>query len=136
VDSDGRRLGEHAGVHRFTVGQRKGLGLTSRRPLYVLRVEPETRTVVVGEEAELEAPGLLAKDANWVSIPPPGAPVAATAKIRYRAEDAGCTVTPLGGDRVRVDFRAPQRAVTPGQAVVFYDGDICLGGAWIEGPTA
>jgi tRNA-specific 2-thiouridylase len=131
VDAEGRRLGAHAGIHRFTVGQRKRLGLTSRRPLYVLELEPDTRTVVVGAEQQLEAPGLVAKDVNWVSIAPPCRPLRATVKIRYRASEVGATITPLPR-RVRVDFDAPQRAVTPGQAAVFYDGDVCLGGAWIE----
>lgn len=135
VDAFGRRLGEHAGVHRFTVGQRKGLGLTSRRPLYVLKVEAESRTVVVGEPEQLESRGLFARDVNWISIAPPCRPLRATVKIRYRANEVAATVTPLPGRRVRVDFDAPQRAVTPGQAAVFYDGEVCLGGAWIESPV-
>jgi tRNA-specific 2-thiouridylase len=135
VDVGGSLLGEHDGVHRFTVGQRKGLGLTSRRPLYVLKVEPETRTIVVGEREQLEAPGLLGRDVNWVSIAPPCHPIRATVKIRYRASEAAATVTPLPKQRVRVEFDAAQRAVTPGQAAVFYDGEVCLGGAWIESPA-
>jgi tRNA-specific 2-thiouridylase len=134
VDASGERLGGHRGVHRFTVGQRKGLGLTSRRPLYVLKVEPETRTVVVGEQEQLDAPGLLARDVNWTSIAAPCHPIRAGVKIRYRATEVAATVTPLPKRRVRVDFDAPARAVTPGQAVVFYDEDVCLGGAWIESP--
>jgi len=135
VDAGGSLLGEHDGVHRFTVGQRKGLGLTSRRPLYVLKVEPESRTIVVGEQAQLAAPGLLGRDVNWVSIAPPCHPIRATVKIRYRASEVAATVTPLPKRRVRVEFDAAQRAVTPGQAVVFYDGEVCLGGAWIESPV-
>jgi tRNA-specific 2-thiouridylase len=134
VDGDGRRLGQHAGVHRFTVGQRKGLGLTSRRPLYVLKVEPETRTLVVGDEEQLASPGLVAREANWISTAPPCRPLRATVKIRYRASEAGATITPLPQRRVRVEFDTPQRAVTPGQAAVFYDGEVCLGGAWIDEP--
>jgi tRNA-specific 2-thiouridylase len=132
VDAAGRRLGEHGGVHRYTVGQRKGLGLTSPRPLYVLNVEPRTRTLVVGASEQLESAGLVAKDVNWISIAPPCRPLRATAKIRYRASEVGATVTPLPHHRVRVEFDEPQRAVTPGQAAVFYDGEVCLGGAWIE----
>ena len=136
LDADGRRLGTHRGTHRFTVGQRKGLGLSGPRPLYVLGVDPEARTVVVGERDRLEAPGLVARDVNWLSIPAPAGPIRASVKIRYRAQDVPATITPLGAGRVRVDLESSQRAVTPGQAAVFYDGAVCLGGAWIEGRLA
>jgi len=132
VDRAGRLLGRHEGIHRFTVGQRKGLGLTSPRPLYVLAVEPSSRAVVVGEAEELEAVSLTAGEVSWLSIPPPCRPIRAGVKIRYRAAEAAARVEPLPARRVRVTFDAPQRAVTPGQAAVFYDGDVCLGGGWIE----
>jgi tRNA-specific 2-thiouridylase len=132
VDAEGRTLGRHEGVHRYTVGQRKGLGLTSPRPLYVLRVLPETRTVVVGAPDELNASTLTVRDVNWLSIPEPATPIEAGVKIRYRAADAAATVEPLPHARARVTFREPQRAITPGQAAVFYQGDVCLGGGWIE----
>jgi tRNA-specific 2-thiouridylase len=134
VDRDGRVLGRHMGIHRFTVGQRKGLGLTSPRPLYVLAVEPASRALVVGEAQELEAVSLVAADVSWLSIPPPCGKLRAAVKIRYRATEAPATLEPLAKRRVRVAFETPQRAVTPGQAAVFYDGDVCLGGGWIEGP--
>jgi tRNA-uridine 2-sulfurtransferase len=133
VDTGGRELGRHAGVHRFTVGQRKGLGLTTQRPHYVLAVQAASSTVVVGESAALDASGLVARDVSWLSIAPPVAPMRAHVKIRYRAADAAATLVPRDGNRVEVRFDAPQRAVTPGQAAVFYDGDVCLGGGWIEG---
>jgi len=132
VDSAGRVLGTHAGVHRFTVGQRRGLGLSSPRPLYVLAVRPESRTVVAGEAEELESTRLVGRDVNWITGPPAGDTPRAQVKIRYRHAEAGATLKILGGDRVEVRFDAPQRAVTPGQAAVFYDGEQCLGGAWIE----
>ena len=132
LDRAGHVLGRHAGIHRFTVGQRKGLGLTSPRPLYVLAVEPASRSVVVGEAEELEAVSLTAGEVSWLSIPPPCRPIRAGVKIRYRAAEAAARVEPLPARRVRVTFDAPQRAVTPGQAAVFYDGDVCLGGGWIE----
>jgi tRNA-uridine 2-sulfurtransferase len=132
VDGEGRRLGRHEGVHRFTVGQRRGLGLTSPRPLYVLEVQPAQRTVVVGTGEQLEAGSLTARDVNWLSVAPPCRPVRAQVKIRYRAAEAPATIEPLPHKRVRVRFDDPQRAITPGQAAVFYDGDVCLGGAWIE----
>src|SRR5262245_23711438 len=132
VDRDGGLLGRHGGVHRFTVGQRKGLGLSSARPLYVLAVEPASRTVVVGDAEDLTARALIGRDVNWISIQNPCRPLRAAVKIRYRAAEAPAVIEPLPGHRVRVRFDAPQRAVTPGQAAVFYDGDACLGGAWIE----
>jgi tRNA-specific 2-thiouridylase len=132
VHRDGRTLGRHAGVHGFTVGQRKGLGLTTSRPLYVLSVEAASHTVVVGEAQDLASPGLLGREVNWLSIAPPCRPIRAAVKIRYRAAPAPATLRPLPGGRVEAIFDEPQRAVTPGQAAVFYDGDCCLGGAWIE----
>jgi tRNA-specific 2-thiouridylase len=132
VDDAGRELGRHRGVHRFTIGQRRGLGLASARPLYVLAVRPETATLVVGEAQALGAPGLVARDVNWLSIEAPPGPIRAGVRIRSRAAEARATLVPLGDGRVRVAFDAPQRAVAPGQAAVFYDGAVCLGGGWIE----
>lgn len=135
VDAAGRLLGRHAGVHRYTVGQRRGLGLTSKRPLYVLRTIAETRAVVVGERDELAARELFVREVNWASIPEPAGPLRAGVRIRYRHTEAPACVTPLAGGRAHVAFETPQRAVTPGQAAVFYDGDACLGGGWIERPA-
>ena len=132
LDRAGHELGRHGGVHRFTVGQRRGLGLTSARPLYVLRVEPSARAVVVGDEEELLCDRLVARDVNWLSVPEPPGPIRARARIRYRHAEAEAEVRPLRAGRAEVRFDAPQRAVTPGQAVVFYDGDLCLGGGFIE----
>jgi tRNA-specific 2-thiouridylase len=132
VDAAGREVGRHAGVHRYTVGQRRGLGLASARPLYVLAVRPESRTVVVGDEPALLSDRLVARDVNWLSVPEPAAPLRARARIRYRHAEAEARIAPLAAGRAEVTFDAPQRAVTPGQAVVFYEGDVCLGGGWIE----
>jgi tRNA-specific 2-thiouridylase len=132
VDASGRRLGEHGGIHRYTVGQRKGLGLTTPRPMYVLAVLPTSRTVVVGGEEDLERTTLAVRGVNWVSIAPPARDLRASVKIRYRHLEAAARVRPLEGGRAEVVFEEPQRAVTPGQAAVFYDGDVCLGGGWIE----
>jgi tRNA-specific 2-thiouridylase len=132
VDAGGREIGRHGGVHRFTVGQRRGLGVTSTRPLYVLAVRPQTSTVVVGAEEDLLGERLVARDVNWLSLPEPAREMRACARIRYRHPEAAATVRPLGGGRAEVLFDAPQRAITPGQAVVFYDGEVCLGGGWVE----
>lgn len=129
---DGRLLGYHGGLHRFTIGQRRGLGVSSAEPLYVVELEPETNTVVVGPSEALATPSFTAGRCNWVSIAPPVAPRRVAARIRHRHQEVPARVTPLGKDRVRVDLDQPQRAVAPGQGVAFYDGDMLLGGGWIE----
>jgi tRNA-specific 2-thiouridylase len=136
VSAAGEKLGRHAGVHRLTVGQRRGLGLTSVRPRYVLAIRPEAREVVVGDEEDLAASALTVREASWLGADEPEAPRRARVKIRYRHPEAEATLLPLGGGRLRVAFEEPVRAVTPGQAAVFYEGDACLGGGWIEGPEA
>jgi tRNA-specific 2-thiouridylase len=131
VEKDGTVLGEHDGIDRFTVGQRKGLGVAAGRKRFVLELVPETGTVVVGDAEDLLADSLTASRVNWL-IDPPTEPLACVAKIRYRHPGCAATVraTPGGGAAVR--FAEPQSAVTPGQAVVFYDGPRVLGGGWIE----
>jgi tRNA-specific 2-thiouridylase len=131
VDRQGRVLGAHDGIEKFTIGQRKGFGFGSGERRYVLEIVPASREVVIGSREELLAAGLLAERVNWLIDRPTG-PTACRTKIRYRHEPTDATVTPLGNDRVRVDFTRPQSAVTPGQAVVFYDGERLLGGGWIE----
>ena len=131
VDAGGREIGRHQGVHRFTIGQRRGLGVVSKRPLYVVAVQPDTRTVVVGDEDELLRDHLVARDVSWISIAEPTREIRARARIRYRHAEAPASIRPLGGGRFDVRFDAKQRAITPGQAVVFYEGDVCLGGGWI-----
>jgi len=136
VDRSGATLGAHAGVHRFTVGQRKGLGVGSPVPLYVIGIDADKREVTVGPQEALLASTGRARAVNWVSIEAPQGPIRATAKIRYRAKDAAVTLTPESSEgSVRLDFDEPQRAMTPGQAAVFYDGEVCLGGGWIEPPA-
>lgn len=133
VDRDGQVLGEHNGVHHFTVGQRKGLKIAAAEPLYVIQTQPSTQRVVVGSNDDLLRPNLFAKDVNWISIPPITEPVRAEVKIRNRHVAAPATLHPTGDDsRVEVRFDDPQRAVTPGQAAVLYRGDLVLGGGWIE----
>jgi len=136
VDEDGRALGRHDGIHRFTVGQRKGLGLASMSPasstpLYVLQLRPSERTVVVGPKASLERTTLTASGVNWIACEP-AAPLRASVQIRHRHQAAAATVRAAGECRAEVAFDLPQLAVTPGQAAVFYDGDEVLGGGWID----
>jgi tRNA-specific 2-thiouridylase len=131
-DVSGRVVGEHDGVHRFTVGQRKGLGLSSPIPLYVVGIDAGANTVTVGPRQALERYELTASDVNWVSGLEPGPGTRVTARIRHRHVDAPASIQPLPDKRVRVSFDAPQSAVAPGQAVVMYDGEVVVGGGWIE----
>jgi tRNA-specific 2-thiouridylase len=131
-DVEGRVVGTHAGVHRFTVGQRKGLGLSSPIPLYVVGIDAAKETVIVGPRAALERNSLTARGVNWIAGRAPAAPIRATAQIRHRHREAAATITAQDDDRVEVEFDAPQSAVAPGQALVMYDGDVVLGGGWIE----
>jgi len=132
VDMEGNVLGRHDGVHAFTVGQRRGLGLGGGgRKLYVVRIDPAADTVYVGEEKDLLARGVVARGVRWTGEPPAAGTVV-EAKIRYRHPGSPSRLKPLDGGRVEVLFSAPQRAAAPGQAVVFYDGDRVLGGGWIE----
>jgi tRNA-specific 2-thiouridylase len=134
VDEGGHVLGTHEGIHRFTVGQRKGLGLGASgtgAPLYVLALRPVARQVVVGPRSSLEQTTLTASGVNWIAGEPTGASHV-DAQIRHRHQAAPATVRSLGDARAEVVFDAPQIAITPGQAVVFYDGDAVVGGGWID----
>ena len=132
VTTEGRELGTHEGIAFYTVGQRKGLGITSAVPFYVVDILAEENLVVVGPAEQTTSPGLICSRMNWVAIEEPAAPLRTTAQIRYRHAPAACEVVPLGGGRFQVNFNVPQRSVTPGQAVVFYDGESVLGGGWID----
>ncbi len=132
VDERGRVLGRHAGVHRFTVGQRRGLGVAAGSRLYVTAIDAARNRVTVGPAASLAAAGARVGRVSWVAGVPPAAPVRARVRIRYRDAGAVARVEPGPGASARVHFDAPARAVTPGQAAVFYRGDEVLGGGWIE----
>ncbi|MGD0832157.1 MAG: tRNA 2-thiouridine(34) synthase MnmA [Terracidiphilus sp.] len=131
VASDGTVLGQHEGISNFTVGQRKGLGVSSPTPLYVLQIDPASHRVTVGADEELATLTLRARGLNWISIPALTAPMRVRIKIRHRHEPAWATLEPAGADEVVATFDEPQRAVTPGQSAVFYDGDEVVGGGWI-----
>jgi tRNA-specific 2-thiouridylase len=132
VTTDGTVIGEHAGVHNFTVGQRKGLGVATGSPLYVIQIKNDTRRVVVGKDEELYSRTLLAHRVNLISTPELREPMRVAVKIRHKHPPAPAVIESAGLDQVRVRFDEPQRALTPGQAAVFYDGDIVVGGGWIE----
>lgn len=131
LDSEGCVLGRHRGMECYTIGQRKGLGVSANAPLYVLGKDPDRNAVILGEDNRLYTRELTAERVNWLSVPEPDRPLSVTAKTRYSQREAAATVEPLPGGRIRMVFTEPQRAVTPGQAVVFYDGDLVLGGGTI-----
>lgn len=132
VDVHGRVLGKHDGVEFYTIGQRKGLGISAARPLYVVDVDPTTNRVVVGDETQLDRDEFMVERCNWIAFEHPAASVRALIKIRYNHPGTPGTITSQadGGARVKLDM--PQRAITPGQACVFYDNDVVLGGGWIS----
>ncbi len=132
VTADGHVVGEHTGVHHFTVGQRKGIGIAAPEPLYVIATEPSTRRVIVGPGDELLRSTLTARNMNWISVPGLQEPIQATVKIRNKHHAASATLTPgVDPSTIHVRFDEAQRAVTPGQAAVFYQDELVLGGGWI-----
>ena len=132
VDQRGEVLGSHGGVHRYTVGQRKGLGVSGPAPLYVLKIEAESGQVTVGPREALEQTSLTASGLNWVAVDAPSGCLTVSAQIRHRHRPAIGRVRAIGHDRAEFIFDEPQQALTPGQAVVFYDGDLVVGGGWID----
>ncbi len=131
VRDDGRVVGIHKGLHHYTVGQRKGLGIAAEKPLYVLKKDIVTNRVILGDNSSLFTDSLIAADCNWIACDTPTASLRVTAKTRYSQSEAPATVTPLDNGRVHVRFDTHQRAITAGQAVVFYDGDTVVGGGTI-----
>ena len=132
TSSDGSVIGEHTGLHRYTVGQRRGIGIASPDPLYVVKIDVPRNQLVVGKRSELYSKSFIATGVNWLSIAPPSDSVRAKVRIRYRSQEAEATITPIETNQVSVEFDEPQAAVTPGQAAVFYDRDIVTGGGWIK----
>jgi len=132
VDTQGRILGRHKGLPFYTIGQRKGLGLSAGRPLYVVKFDREKNLMFVGEKQEVYGSELIADRVNWIAMDELCQPIRVKAKIRYAHREADAIVEPSGDDTVKVEFMQPQEAITPGQAVVFYDGDMVLGGGWIK----
>lgn len=137
VDRSGAVVGHHGGIHRYTIGQRRGIGIAAAEPLYVINIDAAKNQVVAGQQDDLLSQEFTAAGVNWVAFEKPAHPVRAEVRVRYRHTPAAATITPLNIDRgdrdgrVRVSFDEPQRAITPGQATVFYDGDQVVGGGWI-----
>lgn len=132
VNTKGEKLNEHTGIHRYTIGQRRGLGIAHEKPLYVLQIERAKNQIIVGEKEELDSYEFTAKGVNWVAFDEPNEPVRASVKVRYRHEPAPATIHALAENRARIVFDEPQAAITPGQATVFYNDEECVGGGWIE----
>ncbi|MBI2851325.1 MAG: tRNA 2-thiouridine(34) synthase MnmA [Chloroflexi bacterium] len=132
VDKQGNTLGEHRGIPFYTIGQRKGLSISAEKPQYVTDIDAENNTIVVGSKEELYHNGLIASGLNWIAIEKPEQPIEVEARIRYRHQEAEATVTPIDEDKVYVNFKTPQLSITPGQTVVFYRGDVVLGGGIID----
>ncbi|MBD2576225.1 tRNA 2-thiouridine(34) synthase MnmA [Oscillatoria sp. FACHB-1406] len=132
VDPSGNVLGKHSGVHHYTIGQRKGLGVSAPEPLYVMQLDPAMNRVVVGSREQATQPNCTVTRLNWVSIPEPTAPIRCQAQVRYRSQPANVTVIALGEGRFQLNFDEPQFGITPGQAAVLYDGERVLGGGIIE----
>ncbi len=132
VNRDGEVVGDHNGLANYTIGQRKGLGISSPVPLYVLDKDAAANTVIVGTQDELGSRELITKDVNWISGEAPNESFRAEVKIRYTAKEAEALVMPLDDGQVKVQFDAPQRDITAGQAAVFYQGDVLLGGGIIQ----
>lgn len=131
VSTAGEKVGEHTGIHRYTVGQRRGIGIANEKPLYVVQIERARNRIIVGEADDLDAVEFTAAGVNWVAYIEPSTPVRANVKVRYRHEPAPASIIALPNGGARIVFDEPQRAITPGQATIFYDGDEVVGGGWI-----
>jgi tRNA-uridine 2-sulfurtransferase len=131
VTTSGQVIGEHSGIHNFTVGQRKGLGVATGSPLYVIQIKGDAHQVIVGPQEELYSRTLVARKPNLIAVEKLDEPLRVQVKIRHRHEAAAAVIENSGAGEIRVTFDEPQRAITPGQAAVFYDGDVVVGGGWI-----
>ena len=135
IDGDGETIGEHPGHQHFTIGQRRKIGMAFGRPIYVVAKDPVSNTITVGDRKDLLAPGCLASQTNWL-VESPTSPRTCTVRIRYNSEPVPATAQMVGADRLEIRFAEPQVAVAPGQAAVCYDGDLVLGGGWIDAPMS
>jgi len=131
LDRQGNVLGQHQGIPFYTIGQRRRLGISAKEPIYVTDIDPQQNTIIVGNKGELYRDELTASELNWIVEKPPR-PIKARARIRYLHKEADATIVPLDENKVHIKFQKPQRAISPGQGVVFYDGEVILGGGTIE----
>jgi tRNA-specific 2-thiouridylase len=131
LDRQGNVLGQHQGIPFYTIGQRRRLGISAKEPLYVTDIDPQKNTIIVGNKGELYCDELTASELNWIAEKPPR-PIKAMARIRYLHKETDATIVPLDENKVHIKFQKPQRAISPGQGVVFYDGEIIIGGGTIE----
>ena len=132
VSTAGEVIGQHTGLHQYTVGQRRGLGFSIGRPVYVVSLDRANNRLVVGDDSELRSSTCEVRDVNWIPFECPDAPVRASVRVRNRHEPAEAEITPIDKTSARITFVEPQRAITPGQAAVFYAGEQVLGGGWIR----
>ncbi len=132
VDTEGNVLGEHKGIIHYTIGQRKGLGIAFGKPMYVISIDVENNRVILGESGKEYSDGLIAFNSNFIPFEKLDKEMKVGAKIRYSAKEAEAIIRPYEDDKLKVEFKVPQRAITPGQAIVFYDGDVVVGGGTIE----
>jgi tRNA-uridine 2-sulfurtransferase len=132
VDLDGKVLGKHKGYQLYTIGQRKGIGLAGKEPLYVVKIDPKKNELVVGGRGDVFGAELIAGDLNWISVKKSPKKMKVKARIRYNSRESDAEISPLPKGRVKVTFKEPQFAITPGQSVVFYDGDVVVGGGIIQ----
>jgi tRNA-uridine 2-sulfurtransferase len=132
VTEDGTVLGRHTGVHNYTIGQRKGLGFATGKPVYVLAIDPEKNRIIVGEHDSLRTTSFEIENVNWISIAEPSVPLRAQVKIRHKHDPSPAIIEALPGNSARITFDSPQRAITPGQGAAIYSGDVVLAGGWIK----
>lgn len=135
VSREGEVLGHHDGIHHYTIGQRRGIGIAAEQPLYVVSLDAASNQVVVGQQDQLLSSEFTAAGVNWIPFDTPTAPVRAEVRVRYRHNPSPATITPIPNGRVQINFDEPQRAITPGQTTVFYRGDEVVGGGWIVKAT-
>lgn len=132
ISTDGKILGTHKGIHYYTIGQRRQLGISLGKPLYVIKINPKNNTIILGEKKDIYSSEFIAENMNWIAFDTPPASIKAAARIRYKHEEASATITPIDQNSALIVFEQPQPAITPGQAVVLYQNDVVIGGGWIQ----